>query len=336
MIKMSITIKAFAVLVLSAVIATPSLAQNKKDSSVATGLRPNQTFRDCPECPEMVVIPSGSFMMGSPADEPGRFDTEGPERRVSIKQFAVGKFNITKAQWAAFVLATNRITSPGCAWSGFDNKDRKDWDNDPTANWNHLGFPQDSTHPVVCITWYDAQDYVQWLGKKTGSNYRLLTEAEWEYAARGGTTTPYPWGSSITHEYANYGLDSGGYSGLASGRDRWLKTSPVGSFPPNAFGLYDMNGNVWQWVEDYFSSSYSGLPTDGSAFKDTVQIKMEGRMSWMNEKKSSFFRMVRGGDWANPPRMIRSAYRNIAPGPGGFTLENYRSGGGGFRVAKTL
>jgi len=298
-------------------------------------LKRGQTFCDCPECPEMIVIPSGSFMMGSPPDEPGRYDTEGPERRVSIKQFGVGKFNVTKAEWTAFVLATGRITSPGCVWSGFKDKDLKDWENNPQANWNHLGFPQDSSHPVVCITWYDAQDYVQWLSKKTGAMYRLLTEAEWEYAARAGTTTPYPWGTSITHEYANYGNDTC-CTGLALGRDKWEYTSPVGSFPPNAFGLYDMHGNVLQWVEDYFADSYTDLPTDGSAFKDTVQIQMEGRMSWMNEKKSSFFRMVRGGDWGDPPRMIRSAFRNMAPGPGGFTLQNYRSSGVGFRVARTL
>jgi formylglycine-generating enzyme required for sulfatase activity len=274
-------------------------------------------------------------MMGSPENEPGRFPLEGPQGVITIKQFAVAKFNITKAQWAAFVSATNRTTSPGCAWSGFEPKvGRNKWDAEPDANWNHLGFLQDSSHPVVCVTWYDAKDYVQWLSKKTGKHYRLLTESEWEYAARAGTTTAYPWGTAITHEYANYGLDSG-FAGLAVGRDKWEYTSPVGSFPSNAFGLYDMNGNVMQWVEDYFSGSYSNLPVDGSAYKDTVAIKMEGRMSWMNGKNSSDFRMCRGGDWGDPPRLIRSAYRNWAPAQG-FTLQNYRSGGVGFRVAREL
>jgi formylglycine-generating enzyme required for sulfatase activity len=346
MIKKTITLNAFAVLVLSAVIATPSFAQIKKDLSVTTpGASPNkvttvnlrlgQTFRDCPECPEMIVIPAGTFTMGSPANEPGRYDVEGPQRSVSIRQFAVGKFDVTRGQWAAFVSATNRPTTEGCAWSGFKDTTRKAWENNPKASWRNLGLPQDDSHPVVCITWNDAQDYVRWLSKQTGSNYRLLTESEWEYAARAGTSTPFPWGSSPSHEYANYGADSGSYEGLASGRDQWVKTSPVGSFPPNAFGLYDMQGNVLQYVEDCFSYSYSGLPTDGSAYQVVVELKMTGRFSFMNGTSSCSSRMVRGGDWGDPPRMIRSAYRNWAPGPG-FTLENYRSGGVGFRVAKTL
>jgi formylglycine-generating enzyme required for sulfatase activity len=300
-----------------------------------TNLIPAQTFRDCPDCPEMVVIPSGKFTIGSPPNEPGRFSVEGPEKIINIKQFAAGKFDVTRGQWADFVTATNRATNGGCAWSGFKDTTRKDWDSNPDASWNNLGFPQDDNHPVVCVTWNDAQDYVRWLSQKTGSIYRLLTEAEWEYAARAGTTTPYPWGSVASHEYANYGLDSGGYSGMVSGRDQWLKTSPVGSFPPNAFGLYDMHGNVLQYVEDCFADSYSDLPADGSAYKKEVQLKMTGRFSFMNGTSSCSHRMCRGGDWANPPGLIRSAFRNWAPGPGA-TLQNYRSGGVGFRVAKTL
>ena len=122
---------------------------------------------------------------------------------------------------------------------------------DPKTSWRKLGFAQNDDHPVVCVTWQDAQDYVHWLGQRTGHKYRLLSEAEWEYAARGGTTTAYPWGSSATHEYANYGAAEC-CSGVASGRDRWLQTSPVGSFPPNAFGLHDMHGNVLQWVQRLF------------------------------------------------------------------------------------
>lgn len=300
-----------------------------------TTLMPGQTFRDCPDCPEMVVIPPGKFTIGSPLNEPGRFIVEGPEKTISIKKFAVGKFDVTRGQWAAFVTATNRAITRGCAWSGFKDTTRKEWESNPDASWNNLGFPQDDNHPVVCITWNDAQDYVNWLSKKTGSNYRLLTEAEWEYAARAGTTTPYPWGSVASHEYANYGIDSGSPSGMALGRDQWIYTSPVGSFPPNAFGLYDMHGNVLQFVEDCFADSYSDLPTDGSAYKKEVQLKMTGRFSFMNETSSCSHRMCRGGDWGNPPRLIRSAFRNWAPGPGA-TLQNYRSGGVGFRVAKTL
>jgi len=297
-------------------------------------LKPGQTFRDCTSCPEMTVIPAGSFTIGSPSGEPGRYDSEGPQRNVSIRQFAVGKFDITRAEWAAFVKATNRETIEGCAWSGFKHKDLKDWESNPRASWHNLGFPQNDNHPVVCISWSDAQDYVHWLSKQTGGKYRLLTESEWEYAARAGTLTAYPWGSSPSHEFANYGTDSC-CSGLASGRDQWIYTSPVGSFPPNAFGLYDMHGNVLQFVEDCFSEGYTALPTDGSPYQQEVELKMTGRFSFMNGTSSCASRMLRGGDWGDPSRMIRSSFRNWAPGPG-FTLQNYRSGGVGFRVAKTL
>ncbi len=162
---------------------------------------------------------------------------------------------------------------------------------------------------MVCISWDDANDYVHWLSQKTGFTYRLLSEAEWEYAARGGATTAFPWGDTASHEYANYGMDST-YTALKLGRDQWLGTSPVGSFSPNQFGLYDMNGNVMQWVEDCFSNSYKDLPTDGSAYKRGVVIKMTGKFSFMNGKNSCIFHMVRGGCYADPPRMIRSAGRN--------------------------
>ena len=303
-------------------------------SFAQANLKAGQTFRDCAGCPEMVVIPPGKFTIGSPPNEPGRFDTEGQGKVVSIKKFAVGKFHVTRGQWAAFVAATNRATVKGCVWSGFEDTSRKEWESDPNASWNNLGFFQDDEHPVVCITWSDAQDYVRWLSEKTGSHYRLLTEAEWEYAARAGTTTAYPWGEIASHEYANYGLDSG-FSGFAYGRDKWKNTSPVGSFPPNGFGLHDMHGNVLQYVEDCFADSYLDLPADGSAYKKDVSLKMTGRFSFMNGTSSCSHRMCRGGDWGNPPAFIRSASRNWVPGPGA-TLETYRSGGVGFRVAKTL
>lgn len=180
-------------------------------------------------------------MRGSSPNEQSRDDTEGPLRRVRIHKFAVGKVDVTRGQWAAFVSATNRSTIGGCAWAEPSNEKL-----DPKVSWNKLGFRQDDTH--------------------TSQKYRLLSETEWEYAARGGTTTAYPWGSSPTHDYANYGADDC-CSGLASGRDRWLNTSPLGSFPPNAFGLHDMHGNVLQWVQDCFAASYAGLPRDGSALR---------------------------------------------------------------------
>jgi len=209
-------------------------------STLATDFKAGQAIRDCPHCPEMVVVPAGRFTMGSPASEPERGDAEGPERQVNVRQFAAGKFDVTRGQWAAFVRATHRRTTGGCAWAGPSNGKL-----DPGLSWRKLGFVQDDTHPVVCLTWQDAQDYSQWLSTQTGHPYRLLSEAEWEYAARGGTATAYPWGATASHDHANYGADEC-CSGLASGRDQWEKTSPVGSFPPNAFGLHDMHGNVLQ------------------------------------------------------------------------------------------
>jgi formylglycine-generating enzyme required for sulfatase activity len=299
----------------------------------AAGFRPGETFHDCPGCPEMVVIPAGSFTMGSPANEAGRDDAEGPQRRVSIRQFAAGKFDVTRGQWAAFVSATNRETPWGCAWTGRPGI-KPPWATDPDGSWRNLGFAQDDSHPVVCVTWNDAQDYVRWLSQRTGRKYPLLTEAEWEYAARAGTTTAYPWGSSASHEYANYGADAC-FSPLASGRDKWVNTSPVGSFPPNAFGLYDMHGNVLQWVLDCFAGSYAGLPTDGSAYDVDVELKLTGRWAKLSGTRSRSYRMLRGSDWGDPPAMVRSAFRNFGPGPGA-TLQDYRSGGVGFRVARTL
>jgi len=252
--------------------------------------------RDCAECPEMVVIPAGSFTMGSPATEPGHdvFLTEGPERRVNIRPFAVGKFDVTRGQWAAFASATNRPTPAGCFWTG-----RPGMNLDPDGSWRNLRFPQDDSHPAVCVTWNDAQDYARWLSQRSGHKYRLLTEAEWEYAARAGTTTAFPWGSTASHDFANYGADAC-CAGLASGRDRWMYTSPAGSFPPNAFGLHDMSGNVLQWVQDCLAPSYSGLPADGSAYETTVALQLTGRLSKLTGTNSCAYRMVRGGDWGGP------------------------------------
>ena len=205
----------------------------------------------------------------------------------------------------------------------------------PDASWKKLGFEQDDNHPVVCVTWNDAQDYARWLSQRTGRTYRLLTEAEWEYAARAGTSTPYSWGANADHEHANYGKDECCGTGVVSGRDRWVYTSPVGSFPPNAFGLYDMHGNVLQLVQDCLSAGYDGLPTDGSANENNVKLKMPKDLADLDGTDACAYRMVRGGDWGDSPEMIRSASRNFAPPPPD-TLQSYRSGGMGFRVAASL
>ena len=185
--------------------------------SVSTGLRPGQRFQDCPECPEMVVIPAGRFVMGSPASEPGRFYGEDPRRKVSIHQFAAGRFDVTRGEWAAFAKDTSRAPREGCKISALPKNQEAE------ASWRNLGFPQDDSHPVVCVKWSDAQDYVRWLSQRTGRRYRLLTEAEWEYAARAGTTTAFPWGPTASHEYANYGTEKCCGDGMAVGGTNGLK-----------------------------------------------------------------------------------------------------------------
>jgi formylglycine-generating enzyme required for sulfatase activity len=323
---------------LSALFSITTFGQTKKTLSI----KPGQTFKDCTDCPEMVIIPAGSFMMGSPENEKGRSfnpdagPIEGPQRVVNIPQFAAGKFDITKAEWAAFVKATNRKTSGGCGFAMLPGDTLQPWQPNPSANWNHIGFAQDSSHPVVCVSWEDTQDYLTWLNKKTGFTYRLLSEAEWEYAARAGTTTPYYWGDSASHDYANYGMDTIYGIGWASGYDKWVGTSPVGSFPPNAFGLYDMSGNVMQWVDDCFSLSYSSLPANSSAYKNKMQLKLTGNINWMNGKNSCDFHIVRGGCYADTPPLIRSATRNWGPMAGIMPEFMTSSAGGGFRVARML
>lgn len=328
--------KAGYALVLLAAIFNPGWAASTHSNGAPGALPPDAAaeFRDCAHCPALVVVPAGDFTMGSPVSEPGRYDEEGPQRSVHINRLAVGKFDITRGEWAAFASATHRKTIGGCTWSGLPGTSAMA--PDPKATWNNLGFKQDDEHPVVCVTWDDAQDYVHWLSRHTGHKYRLLTESEWEYAARAGTNASYPWGPVASHEHANYGAEKC-CSGMAAGRDKWTGTSPVGAFPPNQFGLYDMNGNVMQWVEDCFAPgfSYAGLPTDGSAYTNVVVLKLAGDLAVMNGSSSCAHHMLRGGDWGDPPASIRSAARSFAPPPGS-PLENYRSAGIGFRVARVL
>jgi formylglycine-generating enzyme required for sulfatase activity len=226
-------------------------------------LKPHTSFRECANnCPEMIVIRAGGFTMGSPTTEQGRFDNEGPQHRVTIaKPFAVSKFDVTFADWDACVSVGG---CPKAADSGFGR----------------------DTKPVINVSWDDAQTYVAWLSKMTGQSYRLLAEAEWEYAARAGTTTAYYWGDDIGKGNANC-------TGCGSQWDA-EQTSPVGSFAANQFGLYDMAGNVFQWVQDCYHDNYDdGAPADGSA--------------WTSGDCSG--RVVRGGSWIYPPRNLRSAFR---------------------------
>jgi formylglycine-generating enzyme required for sulfatase activity len=241
-------------------------------------LKPGSSFKDCGECPEMVVVPAGKFMMGTPEDRPGA-DHQRPQHEVTIpKPFAIGKYEVTYAEWDACVAAGG---CPNAADTGGGR----------------------GRQPVSDVSWIEAERYVTWLSRLTGETYRLPSEAEWEYAARAGTTTLYSFGDNEAAAfglYAWYVFDSGG------------KTHPVGEKKPNGFGLHDMHGNVWEWVRDCYQDSYQGAPTDGSA--------------WSTEDCAS--RVIRGGSYSSTTGRLRSDIRDAVPSDKGSGI--------GFRVARTL
>lgn len=210
-------------------------------TSEERALRTGNTFKECEKCPSMVVVPSGSFVMGSPSNEAGRRSVEGPRYTVTFATlFAVGRFAVTFEEWDACAAAG------GCY----------------TYGPNDQGWGRDR-RPVINIMWYEAQSYVAWLNKVTGKIYRLLSEAEREYVTRAGTTTTFWWGNSISTNRANYnGTQT--YAGEGTGQYR-KQTVPVDEFAPNPSGLYQVHGNVYEWVEDCMNASYEGAPKNGSA-----------------------------------------------------------------------
>lgn len=286
-------------------------------------LSPKDTFRDCKDCPEMLVVPTGSFVMGaSPAEIAAlaiqfRTDSvfleelpkEGPQRKVTIaRPFAVGRFEVTFAEWDACVAA-----------GGCKHKPKN------TLSHALVLVSESGNHPVRDVSWDDiTNEYLPWLSRKTGKSYRLLTEAEWEYAARAGSTTRFYFGDDAK-DLCTYGnvadltwREKGSELKLptktwmiANCRDGYAYTAPVGSFQANGFGLYDVYGNEWEWVQDC-AGSYANAPVDGSAVPDT----------------SGCLRLARGGSWANDARHARTASVFVAP-PAARGLA-------GFRLARTL
>jgi len=286
--------------------------------SFATGTSPQSAsgadvFRDCEQCPQMVLIPGGSYLRGAPEAERERhdvmrgsfpWDSEQPVRRVTVAAFALGKFEVTIAEFAAFVAESRREAS-GCRWFVAGRMDL-----DPARSWRKPGGPVGDQHPVSCVSWDDATAYVQWLASKTGKPYRLVTEAEWEYAARAGATTAWPWGDDPNEGCKHSNLGDASFKRLfprfgppdwpaAKCDDGYPLSAPVGSFQANAFGLHDMIGNVWEWVQDCRRESYSGAPIDGSA--DTSGLLVDCRK-----------RVIRGGSAMTQPPHARLAIR-IAP-----------------------
>ena len=247
----------------------------------------------------MVVIPAGSFVMGSPASEPGRFeDAEGPQHTVAIgRSFAISRTPITRAEYEVFARPTRRSLPGACASMSAEGR----WVGTPGLSWNNPGFNQTAEHPVVCISWHDARAYGEWLTEMTGRTYRLLSEAEYEYIARAGSTTAFAWGASGAQmcAFAN-GFDASAARahpdwGTAACDDGYVYTAPVRAFPANAFGVFGAVGNVFQWTEDCFvEGGYAGAPADGSA------RTMDG----------CELRVIRGGSWLNSPRGLRAAMRD--------------------------
>lgn len=292
---------------------------------------PQATFTDCPDCPRMVIIQGGTFTMGSPQSEPERRRFEGPQAGVTVATFAIAETEVTRAQYAAFVKDTQRAATGGCFTYGFSSF-RDETVMDMNASWRNPGFEQTPEHPVVCISWQDASDYAAWLARKTGRPYRLPSEAEWEYAARAGTTTTFFWGNDEElgcayanggdptllralpqlHEEIAYSLREGDAGArFVKCTDGSAFTSPARRYRANAFGLYDIIGNAWELVEDCWREA---LPTDGLAHVDGNACE---------------FRRSRGGSWDDFPEELRSARRSrVKP--------DVRRNDTGFRLALTL
>jgi formylglycine-generating enzyme required for sulfatase activity len=225
-------------------------------------------FKDLEAGPEMVVVPAGSFMMGTPysRDTVGR---EKPQHEVTFSQpFAVARHAVTHGQFAAFINNTNYRLTGGAHVP----KDRVFLRHDPNASWLYPGFPQDDSHPVVCVNWHDANAYTAWLAQTAGKPYRLLSEAEREYVARAGTGTPFWWGASITPAQANYNPTGEAYESAGAKSDWRRATVPVGSFQANPWGLYQVHGNVTEWCEDVAHFNYYGAPTARPGCKAAIQV----------------------------------------------------------------
>ncbi len=287
----------------------------EKPSGATVERAPGAVFRDCPDCPEMVVLPAGRFTMGSTASEKswaashgGNLESvadESPQRVVTLPSFALGTYDVTRGEYAAFARETGYPAGDGCGPDSFK------WNKQAGVSWQKPGFSQTERDPVVCVSWQDARAYIAWLNGKVprpvsasaDGPYRLPSEAEWEYAARAGTATRFWWGDEDG--------DASGHAWYKGNSDG--QTHQVGLKPANAFGLYNIVGDVWQWTADCYAASYANAPTDGSPAGTG----------------DACLRVDRGSCWLYPAWLLRSATRERNPA-------DYRDIIMGFRVARAL
>jgi formylglycine-generating enzyme required for sulfatase activity len=243
----------------------------------------------------MLAIPPGSFWMGSPEGEECRSGDEGPLHLVQLGGFLMGQTPITQAQWREV--------------AGWEEREGEKWGQELKADPSYFRTGNDGgARPVERVSWHDAMEFCSRLSQRTGRTYTLPSEAQWEYACRAGTTTPFAFGHTLTEELANYNARET-YANGAKGEYR-RETTPVGSFPPNAWGLYDMHGNVWEWCLDHWHDSYEGAPGDGSA--------------WINKDEEEGTRLLRGGSWYFDPGNCRSAFRFPAKPVNAVELVGFR------------
>ncbi|MFD2181414.1 SUMF1/EgtB/PvdO family nonheme iron enzyme [Rhodoplanes azumiensis] len=302
--------------------APPKMLAGPLSDVQERALAPGDRFTDCPGCPEMIVVPPGRFGMGSPDTEPQRTANEGPVQVVTIaRPVAVGRSEVTVDQYAAFVTATGRPTASACYTLEDGNVEER-----AGRSWRDPGFAQAGDHPVVCVGWHDAAAYAAWLSQQTGRAYRLPSEAEWEYAARGvtaaGPAPRYHFGDDAAAMcgYANAAdltlrnaLAGRGPTLFVPCRDDAVYTAPAGRYAPNAFGLFDMHGNAAEWAADCWNDGHAARPGDGRA-------RTDGDCSR---------RVVRGGSWVDDARRLRAAARIM-------NKPDDRSAIVGFRVVRDL
>ena len=281
--------------------------------SLPTTLASGEMFRDCPTCPLMKVLPPGRFKQGAAADDPEAQPFEQPQHPVVIGYaFGMGVYEVTVGEFREFVDATSRQITGCTVYDGA-------WHERADLGWSDVGYPQTATHPVACVSWRDALDYTSWLSHKTGQHYRLPSASEWEYAARAGSEAPRPWSAST-----ETACNSANVADLAAAQrypgwkvhpcnDGYVYSAPVGSFAPNDFGLYDMLGNVFEWVADCWRADYRGAPTDGSP--------------WLTGDCTQHD--LRGGSWFTSPQYVSVSARNRFEA-------GYRSNSVGFRLVREI